>query len=158
MLDILKYDGHNTDLLKLAKKELTIRLKKVTSSDHRFLYDLLREREPVANISHKKLPSYTEHVKFVKSKPYSKWYVIYSDKKKTGSIYLSKQNEIGIFLKKNTQKKGIGSRSLKLLMKKHPRSRYLANVSPKNKKSQKFFTNKGFNLIQFTYELIDQEN
>jgi len=43
-------------------------------------------------------------------------------------------------------------------MEKHPRSRYLANVSPKNTKSQKFFENQGFNLVQFTYELIDQEH
>jgi len=154
----LKYNGRNTDLLKLAKKDHIIRLKGVTSSDFRFLYELLRERDPTANISHKKFPSYKEHVKFVKSKPYSKWYVIYSDKKKAGSIYLSKQNEIGIFLEKNSQKKGIGIKSLKLLMEKHPRSRYLANVSPKNTKSQKFFENQGFNLVQFTYELIDQEH
>lgn len=153
----MKYNGRNTDLLKLAKKDHIIRLKGVTSSDFRFLYELLRERDPTANISHKKFPSYKEHVKFVKSKPYSKWYVIYSDKKKAGSIYLSKQNEIGIFLDKKFFNKGVGTEALKLLIKKHPRERFIANINPNNKKSIKFFKKHGFKLIQYSFELMSNE-
>jgi RimJ/RimL family protein N-acetyltransferase len=99
------------------------------------------------------MPTYAEHVKFVKSKPYSKWYIIYFKNRRSGSIYLSRQNEIGIFLKKSVQGKGIGSKAMMLLMKKNPRSRFLANVNPKNKKSAAFFKNNGFVLIQHTYEL-----
>jgi len=87
------------------------------------------------------------------SKPYSKWYVIMGSEEKLGSIYLTKESEIGIFLKKNIQKKGIGREALNLLIKKNPSSRYLANISPKNKKSIRFFKNYGFKLIQHTYEL-----
>lgn len=130
-----------------------VKIKEITSSDFRFLYQLLAERNPIVNISHRKMPTYAEHVKFVKSKPYSKWYIIYFKNRKSGSIYLSKQNEIGIFLKKEMQSKGIGSRALMLLMKKNPRNRFLANVNPKNKKSATFFKNNGFVLIQHTYEL-----
>ena len=75
-------------------------LRKVGDSDLRFLYLLLKERDPRANISHKSMPTYSEHTKFVKSKPYNAWYVVYFGSKKAGSIYLSKQNEIGIFLLK----------------------------------------------------------
>ena len=59
-----------------------ITLKIISKSDHQFLYDLLLERDPKANISHKKMPTFTEHLKFVKSKPYSKWYVILKEEQK----------------------------------------------------------------------------
>lgn len=72
-------------------------LVKVNKSDYKFLYELLKKRDPLANISHKKMPTYKEHIKFVKSRPYKVWYVIHFGKRKVGSIYLSKQNEIGLF-------------------------------------------------------------
>ncbi len=129
-------------------------LKKVTRSDSKFLYNLLRQRKPNENISHKKMPTYAEHVKFVMSNPYSKWYIIKYKNKKTGSIYLTHQNEIGIFLEKQSKGKGIGKQALCLLIKKNHRRRYLANINPKNTKSIKFFTKNGFKLIQYTYEMI----
>ncbi len=130
-----------------------IYLKSVSKNDLKFLYKLLTERDPRANISHKEMPSYEEHVKFVLLKPYTKWYVILLDGDKIGSIYLSKKDEIGIFLSKNIQGKGIGNCAINLLEKKNPRKRYLANVNPKNKNSSKFFKKNGFKLIQHTYEL-----
>ena len=132
---------------------LDIKLKPVAKSDHRFLYQHLKERNPSANISHKKMPTYAEHVKFVMSRPYSKWYIIIHKNKKVGTIYLTKQNEIGIFIKNKMQDKLIGQKTLEMLMEKNPRKRYLANVSPKNKKSIVFFKKNGFKLIQYTFEL-----
>ena len=35
-----------------------------------FLYDLLKERTPTVSISHKALPSFKEHCRFVASHPY----------------------------------------------------------------------------------------
>ena len=133
-------------------------LKPVVNSDIKFLYDLLKERDPSANISHKKIPIYAQHKKFVMSKPYSKWYIIEYNRKKIGSIYLSKQNEIGIFLKKEFHALGLAYEALKLIMKKNPRKRFLANVSPKNKKSMKFFKQNNFQLIQYTYEYEPRKN
>ena len=130
-----------------------IKLKSIAKSDHRFLYQHLKERNPSANISHKKMPTYAEHVRFVMSHPYSKWYIIIHKNKKIGTIYLTKQNEIGIFIKNKVQGKLIGQRVLKLLMEKNPKKRYLANISPKNKKSIAFFKKNGFKLIQYTFEL-----
>lgn len=135
-----------------------ISLKPVESSDLRFLYNHLKERDSRANISHKKMPTYQEHVKFVLSKPYSKWYVVMYGTKKIGSIYLTKMNEIGIFIKKEFQESGMGQTTLELLMKKNPRNRFLANVNPKNKKSIDFFKRNGFKLIQYTYELEPIKN
>ena len=72
---------------------------------------------------------------------------------KVGSIYLTSQNEIGIFIKKSFQNRQIGDTALREIIKKNPKKRYLANVNPKNKKSIQFFKNHGFKLIQYTFEL-----
>jgi len=132
---------------------LFIKLKLVNKSDIRFLYNQLKERDPMINISHKKMPTYAEHSQFVLSKPYSKWYIIIYKNKKIGNTYLTKTNEIGIFILKSTKINGIGRIVLEEIMKMNPRSRYLANVSPKNDKSSNFFKKNGFKLIQYTYEL-----
>ena len=132
---------------------LSINLKPVMKSDIRFLYNQLKERDPMINISHKKMPTYVEHTQFVVSKPYSKWYIIIYKNKKIGNTYLTKTNEIGIFILKSTKINGIGRIVLEEIIKMNPRSRYLANVSPKNDKSSNFFKKNGFKLIQYTYEL-----
>jgi RimJ/RimL family protein N-acetyltransferase len=134
-------------------KTLSINLKPVNKSDIKFLYNQLKERESKINISHKKMPTFEQHSKFVMSNPYSKWYIIMYKNKKIGNTYLTKTNEIGIFILKSIRIKGIGKTVLEFLMKMNPRSRYLANVSPKNKKSQDFFKKNNFKLIQYTYEL-----
>jgi len=136
----------------MVKTSSEIFLKSVTKSDAKFLFELLQERDPRANISHKKMPSYDEHLNFINSKPYAKWYVIIKSKEKIGSIYLSKNDEIGIFLSKNHQGMNIGYLALNELIKKNPRKRFLANVNPNNKKSISFFKNNGFKLIQHTFE------
>ena len=136
----------------MKKTQSLIGLKSVTNFDVKFLFDLLKERDPRVNISHRKMPTYNQHTKFIKSKPYSKWYIILKSKQKIGSIYLSKNDEIGIFLSKKFQGKNVGSFALNELIKKNPRKRFLANVNPKNKKSISFFKNNNFKLIQYTFE------
>ena len=136
----------------MKKTQSLIGLKSVTNSDVKFLFDLLKERDPRVNISHRKMPTYSQHTKFINSKPYSKWYIILKSKQKIGSIYLSKNDEIGIFLSKKFQGKNVGNFALNELMKKNPRKRFLANVNPKNKKSISFFKNNNFKLIQYTFE------
>ena len=138
----------------MKEKISLISLRTVRDSDGEFLFELLKERDPRANISHKKMPSYDEHIKFIKSKPYTRWYIILKSKERVGSIYLSKNDEIGIFLSKEYQKKNIGNTALVELIRKNPRKRYLANVNPKNKKSSTFFNKNNFKLIQHTYEMV----
>lgn len=137
--------------MKNQKNSLKLRIVKKSDSD--FLYNLLKERDPRANISHKKMPNIKQHEKFIQSKPYSKWYIIENLDKDVGSIYLSKNNEIGVFIIKKNQNKGVGVNAFKLLMEINPKIRYLANLNPKNKESMKFVKKCGFKLIQHTYEL-----
>ena len=134
-----------------------VALEKVTKSDYEFLYELLKMRDPRTNISHKKLLTYDEHVRFVMKKPYKKWYIIKSNDQKVGSIYLSLEDEIGISIKKEFQRKGIGRKAVKLLMEKNPRTRYLANVAPNNIKHQEFFKKLGFTGLQYIYEIINPD-
>lgn len=134
--------------------KINIVLKPVTKSDHIFLYQLLEQRNFHENISHKKMPTFFQHVKFVTSKPYSKWYIIKYNDQKVGSIYLTKINEIGIHIVKEIRRKNVATSALKILMKKNLRIRFLANINPKNKKSIEFFIKQNFKLIQYTYELI----
>ena len=116
----------------MEKKLPAIHIRSVIDSDFRFLFNLLKERSSTENISHKKMPTYNEHKKFVKSKPYSSWYLVVHSNKKIGSVYLSKNAEIGIFLKKEFQAHDIGKKVLEMIIQKNPRKRYLANINPKN--------------------------
>ena len=133
-------------------------LKLVSKSDYRFLYNLLKERDSRTNISHKKMPTFNEHIDFIKSNTYSNWFIIKYKNSKAGSIYLSKQNEIGIFIKSEFQNEKIGRVAIQKIMKLTKRKRYLANINPKNKNSIHFFKKFGFNLIQQTYELYPIES
>jgi len=132
----------------------SIKLNQVTKNDTLFLYDLLKNKDPNANISHKKMPSYDEHVKFVMSKPYTNWYIIEYDKKNVGAIYLSKQDEIGISISNDYEYDQIVKPALKLLMKLNQRKRYLANTSPKDVRSQEFLLKNGFTGLEYVYEMI----
>ena len=133
--------------------EKVIILKEVKKSDCSFLYELLSERKSHVNISHKKIPTYAKHVKFVMSKPYSKWYVIYHTTEKIGSVYLTKQDEIGIHFKEQNMNNKIRSKVLNMIIKENPRNRYLININPRNTSLRNFLKNEGFELIQHTYEI-----
>jgi len=133
--------------------EKVIVLKEVQKSDCSFLYELLSERKLYENISHKKNPTYAKHIKFVMSKPYSKWYIIYHATEKIGSIYLTKQDEIGINFKEQNITNKIRSKVLKMIIRKNPRNRYLININPRNTSLRNFLKNEGFKLIQHTYEI-----
>ena len=130
-----------------------INLKQIAKEDTQFLYELLKNKDPNSNISHKKMPTYDEHVKFVLSKPYTNWYIIEHDKKNVGAIYLSKQDEIGISIMNDHKNEDIAKTAFKLLMELNPRKRYLANVSPQDVKLQEFLLKNAFTGLEYVYEL-----
>jgi len=130
-----------------------IKFKNIVESDICFLFDLLKKREEYQNISHKVMPTFKNHEKFVNSKPYFKWYVIFDESKKIGSVYLTNQNEIGIHFMHDKNFDYFFLESLKIIMKKHPRKRFLININPKNKKLKQIIEKNRFKLIQHTYEL-----
>ena len=116
------------------------------------LYELLKERDESVNISHKALPAYCDHLKFIASKPYENWWLIRSGETPYGACYLTRQNEIGVFLFKQAQGMGLGRAAIEAVMQKCGKRRYLANINPSNKRSAGLFESLGFKLIQHTYE------
>lgn len=116
-------------------------------------WQLLLERDPIANISHRSMPSRAQHETFVDSRPYLDWCIIQlSDGTNVGTIYLSYNGEIGLFILKEFQRQGFGSGALHLMRMRYPNMRMLANIAPSNMSSQEFFLRHGFKLIQHTYE------
>ena len=126
-------------------------LKPVTIDDAKFLFDLLKQREEIVNISHKSLPTWEEHVEYIKNNTYQSWEIIWVDNARIGDIYLTDRDEIGIFLDKESQSNGYGSIAINEFMKKNGKKRYLANINPTNYKSIQFFGKHGFIHIQNTY-------
>ncbi len=122
-----------------------------------YLYALLKEREDYVNISHKELPSFQNHVDFIASNPYKEWKFIYTDTKHgerlCGAYYITKHNEIGLFMFKLYQGQGLGKEALAKIIDEHKGERLLANINPANTKSIGLFGSFGFKHIQNTYEL-----
>jgi RimJ/RimL family protein N-acetyltransferase len=117
------------------------------------LYQLLAERKPQMNISHRAMPTWRQHCKFIAQRPYAAWYLIKSDHDYVGAIYLTAMNEIGVGILACWHGFGFGPRAIRALMRKHGCRRYLANVNPRNGKSIRMFRRMGFRIIQQTYEL-----
>lgn len=141
--------------LELSKEK---RLKLVSvytvKSAPEILYDLLKSRDPKENISHREMPSWGEHNKFIASTPYTVWFLIeLSESCYIGTIYLTRNNEIGVHLFSEYQGKGYGAQAITRLMAFMGSRRYLANISPRNARSAKTFEKLGFTHIQNTYEL-----
>lgn len=119
------------------------------------LFMLLKARTAEQNISHKEMPTYEDHLAFVDSRPYTAWYLILNESNTdVGACYLSKQNEIGVFIFKVFQGRGYATWATQEIMRLHPRPRYLANINPANEAHTKMFTGLGFKHIQNTYELV----
>ncbi len=129
-----------------------IKFKKVRGTDVDFLYDLLKNRQENSNISHKKMPTFLQHKRFVELKPYAYWYIILKNNEEIGSVYITKINEIGLHLKQDFNNLKLEKNILDLLMLKHPKTRFLININPRNKKRINFLKKNGFNLIQYTFE------
>ena len=81
----------------LPKKQL--KFHKVTSKSGKDLYNLLKSRKH--NISHKKMPSYQEHLNFINNHPYLHWYLIEKGLP-IGSFYIQEDNSIGINIENPT--------------------------------------------------------
>jgi RimJ/RimL family protein N-acetyltransferase len=122
------------------------------------LYDLLKERlgDDTVNISHEKMPSWQQHVDFVCNEPYLYHDMIVNDedpKQVLGTLYVTHDNEIGIFIFKVHQGKGYAREAVTAILDAYPCEEFYANVNPKNTKSIEFFERLGFRLIQQTYKL-----
>ena len=115
------------------------------------LFQLLSERTPTESISHKAMPSWSSHLKFIKSNPYQSWYLLQtSSGTYVGSCYITRNREIGIGIFKEHQRKGYAKKAINMLVDLWP-GKFYANINPANEKSHELFKSLGFSLIQMTY-------
>lgn len=131
-----------------------IEIKTINGPDHYAqLYVMLAERDSDVNISHKKMPTWTEHLTFVKSSPYKEWFLVMnSDLEPIGQFYITDKNEIGIQVLKKYQGKKYGTAILDLIVnKRYGDEELLANINPNNVRSINLFQKFGFCHIQNTY-------
>ena len=117
----------------------------------RILFDILAERRPEESISHKDMPSWEDHVKFIHGMPYRHWYLIY-DGGPVGTIYLTAAREVGVFVIAGHRGKGYARSAVRMLLDLHP-GKLLANVNPANYVSKKLWESMGGKLIQVTFEI-----
>lgn len=130
------------------------------------LWRLLVERPDYANISHDGKPNHNRHVAFVTGHPYREWCLIMSPEDDgdgvcawVGAVYLTHQNEIGIGILKDHQRCGYARAAIDLMMQRHPRDYYLANVAPSNFPSHKLWESFEHHAIsQITYRIERGEN
>ena len=117
-----------------------------------FLYELLRQRDiDTVSLSHRVMPTVIDHVEFYLSKPYRWWYIVLIDSQRVGTVYLTKNDEIGIDIRKTDQRKGYGAWAVCKLMRLHPNNKpFLANINPKNTASLEMFRSIGFDDFQVT--------
>lgn len=129
------------------------------------LWKLMQEVEPHQAISHAKMPSWEEHVSFVKRYPFRVWYLIEAEGVFVGMISLSRRNEIGIRIFQEHQRKGHGSWAIRELVEKWgcevansgrpsvQRAAFIANINPANAASKALFAALGFHHAQDTFVL-----
>ncbi len=124
------------------------------------LYELLKKKEH--NISHESTPKYYDHINFVRSHPYRKWYLIEHLSNVVGSVYLTNDNVIGI----NLPSKGCQDyiELINLILASHKplrpinsvRSKYfLINTNPNNLNLISALKSLNMHHIQNTYALKD---
>ena len=122
-----------------------------TIENYSILYQLLCEREPYVNISHSRMPTWSQHVKYLESKPHKSWIVAYDEDLPVGAMYVTKDNEIGTFVLREYMRKGYATQMTDYIKSITTGTLY-ANVAPLNYDSQKYCEKMGFKLKQLVYE------
>lgn len=118
------------------------------------LWNLLEERDPAANISHKAMPTGEEHLDFVTHHPYKAWFLIKLKGEWVGAAYVTRPSilspqAVGLAIFKEYQRKGLGRWAVGEMRRRFP-GPMLANIAPTNPASQAFFESLGFVHIQNT--------
>ncbi len=137
--------------------QLTLEKVEANNNHIKTLYELLKKRKQNQKISSNKLPTLADHQAFVKKHPYRVWFLVFYNDQCIGNLYLSKKNEIGIFLVKNEE---VLKEIIKFLKEKYKplkaiasvrAKNFIINISPNNVMLKKYLKKIGAKLIQYTY-------
>jgi RimJ/RimL family protein N-acetyltransferase len=91
------------------------------------------------------------HLAFIASRPYLSWELITTADFVVGAVYVTRSYEIGLFIFRKFQGHGYGSRTIRIILKRHGEKSLLANINPNNIISKNLFMRHGFQKIQETY-------
>ena len=144
-----KKDDVRNDIVYLRKPLEKLTFKKVDENDIEILLKLLNQRK--YSISHKDLPTMTEHLEFVKSNEYFYWSVIYLNKIPIGSFYIQNNNSIGLNLL--NYKKSIVFETLK-----HIKLNFKPHEEIKSQVPPYFYINVPYENKELKKILVDLEN
>jgi RimJ/RimL family protein N-acetyltransferase len=138
------------------KKKVMLKyiLREMNSDDQKFIYEL-QEEYLKTNLS----------VTILILKPFEeffksyilmdlKTYIILVDNERIGFVHITKEGEIGYFLTKKYEGKGIASNAVKDMLKLHPLKRYFATVNINNTRSTELVKGLGFSPKGIIYEKI----
>ena len=81
-------------MIEINKNKISFELVMGGEKQTKNLYELLKKRKYL--ISHKDLPIYKIHKKFVEKNPYRFWYLISLEESYIGSFYIKYDNSVGI--------------------------------------------------------------
>lgn len=129
----------------------------INKSNLKFLYSLLKARK--YSVSHKEIPSFEEHSDFVKNHPYYKWFIVENQTYLIGSLYIHKDNSIGLDILNQfevlipeilsfMEKKYKPLPSIKSVRSKN----FFLNISPQNKRLQDLLLSLDYKISQISFE------
>lgn len=128
---------------------MKLTLRRTSKQDYRFLYKLLKQRNPDENISHKVMPTYKQHCTFNDKQPYAEDYIIFDGERRVGRFYVTDRMEAGIKFIDNKYLIPTLDEILSC-----DNGMLYFNVSPRNKIMNDYLKKKGLKVIQYTYESI----
>jgi hypothetical protein len=132
---------------------MNLTLKPVSKEDYKFLYRLLKQRPKDECISHRAMPTYYQHCKFLNSKPYARNWIVLDKDKLVGNLYETRLSEIGIHLSKDFIYLLPQVIEDILYVAKELKKKIYFNINPNDKRFKSLLT-KNCRLIQHTYENI----
>lgn len=119
----------------------------------RVLFELLNERTRTESISHQRMPTWSRHRAFIRSRPYRAWYLIQDRDEPVGSVYLSMNYEIGLFIFRRYRGRGYASEALQQLIRRNRLRKAFVNINPRNRPGLGMIKRLGGQHIQNTYRL-----
>lgn len=122
----------------------------------------LTDNDKHTNISHRQMPTWEEHERYVTKRPYVCWYLGRVAGATAGAVHITQSNEIGIVVTRDLRRCGFAQSMLVELFKRHKPlpeikgkrpAHFVANIVPSNTASIRLFEKFGARHLQNTYEL-----
>lgn len=132
---------------------MSLTLRSVKKEDYKFLYQLLKQRPDDECISHRKMPTYPQHCKYLNTFPFFLNIIILADGKKIGNFYQTARREIGIHVLKKYEYLAEEIVNVILDLASKDKEKIYFNINPKDRRFKSLLT-KRCKLIQHTYENI----